>query len=69
MEKSQKFQKAERSEPSFADSARGVADRLFRASAECIRQRERFARLVDVGTHDAEQQAAERMLSLLEAVS
>ena len=64
MEKSQKSQKAQRTETSFSESARGLADRLFRASAECIRQRERFARLVEVGTHDAEQQAALRVACL-----
>ena len=46
------------------DTARGRADRLFRAASECIRQRERYARLVESGAHDDEQQAALRMACL-----
>ncbi|HSA57690.1 MAG TPA: hypothetical protein VLE53_18395 [Gemmatimonadaceae bacterium] len=56
--------KTEEPERTFAESARGAADRLFRAAAECIRQRERFSRVVEVGTHDAEQQAALRVACL-----
>lgn len=48
----------------FADSARGTADRLYRAAAECVRQRERYSRLVEAGAHDAEQHAALRIACL-----
>ena len=34
---------------------------MFRAAMECIRQRERYARLVASGAHDLEQQAAVRV--------
>jgi hypothetical protein len=34
---------------------------MFRAAMECIRQRERYARLVASGAHDLEQQAAIRV--------
>lgn len=59
-----KAEKSEKSDPSYVETARGVADRLFRTAAECIRQRERFACLVDVGTHDSEQHAALRVACL-----
>lgn len=47
---------------------RGHADRLFRDASECVRQRERYARLVDVGAHDAEQAAALRVACLCDEV-
>jgi hypothetical protein len=47
--------------PSFAETPRGTADRMFRAAMECIRQRERYARLVASGAHDLEQLAALRV--------
>jgi hypothetical protein len=47
--------------PSFAETPRGTADRMFRAAMECIRQRERYARLVASGAHDLEQLAAVRV--------
>lgn len=50
-----------KSKPSFAESPRGTADRMFRAAMECIRQRERYARLVASGAHDTEQQSAMRV--------
>lgn len=52
------------SAPTFLDSARGAADRLYRAAAECVRQRERYARLVAASVHDSEQQAALRVACL-----
>ena len=47
--------------PSFAETPRGTADRMFRAAMECIRQRERYARLVASGAHDLEQVSALRV--------
>lgn len=48
-------------EQSFAETPRGTADRMFRAAMECIRQRERYARLVGSGAHDTEQLSALRV--------
>lgn len=48
----------------FLESARGAADRLYRAAAECARQRERYSRLVAAAVHEAEQQAALRVACL-----
>lgn len=56
--------KAEETEGGFVQSVRGTADRLYRASAECLRQRERYARLVDAGTSEEEQRAALRVACL-----
>lgn len=50
-----------KTKPSFAETPRGTADRMFRAAMECIRQRERYARLVASGAHDLEQLAAIRV--------
>jgi hypothetical protein len=50
------------------DDSRGRADRLFRAATECIRQRERYARLVESGAHDTEQEAALRVACLCDRV-
>jgi hypothetical protein len=47
--------------PSFSETPRGTADRMFRAAMECIRQRERYGRLVASGAHDSEQQSAMRV--------
>jgi hypothetical protein len=52
---------AKKASPTFAETPRGTADRMFRAAMECIRQRERYARLVASGAHDVEQQAASRV--------
>jgi hypothetical protein len=52
---------AKKSNSSFAETPRGTADRMFRAAMECIRQRERYARLVGSGAHDHEQQSALRV--------
>jgi hypothetical protein len=56
--------KAEESEGAFVTSVRGTADRLYRAASECLHQRERYARMVDAGTHQAEQRAALRVACL-----
>ncbi|HEY5544622.1 MAG TPA: hypothetical protein VIK50_01085 [Gemmatimonadaceae bacterium] len=52
---------ARKSKPSFAETPRGAADRMFRAAMECFRQRERYARLVASGAHDLEQLASLRV--------
>ena len=52
---------SKQSKPSFAESPRGTADRMFRAAMECMRQRERYARLVASGAHDLEQLSALRV--------
>ena len=52
---------AKKTKESFAETPRGTADRMFRAAMECIRQRERYARLVASGAHDLEQLAAMRV--------
>lgn len=52
---------AKKTQPTFAETPRGTADRMFRAAMECIRQRERYARLVASGSHDLEQLAAIRV--------
>lgn len=60
--------KAEETDDGFVRSVRGTADRLYRASAECLRQRERYARLVDAGTGEEEQRAALRVACLCDEV-
>jgi hypothetical protein len=54
--------KAKRPAPITADnpaiSPRAVADRLYRAATECVRQRQRYASLVAGATSEEEQQAA-----------
>ncbi len=55
---------ADEADGTFASSIRGTADRLYRASAECVRQHERYARLVDAGTHEEEQRDALRVACL-----
>jgi hypothetical protein len=40
---------------------RAPADRLYRAAAECVRQRQRYAALVEAGALDEEQVAALKM--------
>ena len=54
--------------PSFAETPRGTADRMFRAAMECIRQRERYARLVASGAHDSEQLSALRVAGLCDEI-
>jgi len=41
---------------------------MFRAAMECIRQRERYARLVGSGAHDGEQIAALRVAALCDEI-
>lgn len=57
-----------KAKPSFAETPRGTADRLFRAATECIRQRERYARLVASGAHDLEQLAALRVAQVCDEI-
>ncbi len=52
----------------FAETARGTADRMFRAAMECMRQRERYARLVGSGAHDIEQLAALRVTAVCDEI-
>jgi len=40
------------------ESSRDLADRLYRNATECVRQRERYARLVRSGTPELEQRSA-----------
>lgn len=47
---------------------RWPADRLYRAAAECVRQRQRYAALVEAGAHDVEQQAALQIAKLCDEV-
>jgi hypothetical protein len=54
--------------PSFAETPRGTADRMFRTAMECIRQRERYARLVASGTNDSEQMSALRVAALCDEI-
>jgi hypothetical protein len=54
--------------PSFAETPRGTADRMFRAAMECMRQRERYARLVGSGAHDLEQLAALRVTAVCDDI-
>lgn len=50
------------------ETPRSHADRMFRAAQECIRQRQRYARLVDHGAHDEEQQGALRIACICDEV-
>jgi hypothetical protein len=51
-----------------ADSARSAADRLYRTATECVRQRERYARLVAAGAMELEQRAALRVACLCDVI-
>jgi hypothetical protein len=53
---------------SFAETPRGTADRMFRAAMECIRQRERYARLVASGAPDLEQLAVLRVVAVCDEI-
>lgn len=53
---------------SFAETPRGTADRLFRSAMECMRQRERYGRLVATGAHDLEQLAALRVAAVCDEI-
>jgi hypothetical protein len=57
-----------KAKPSFAETPRGTADRMFRAAMECSRQRERYARLVASGAHDLETLAALRVAGLCDEI-
>ena len=59
---------ARKEKPSFAETPRGTADRMFRSAMECIRQRERYARLVASGAHDHEQQSAVRVAIICDEI-
>lgn len=47
---------------------RGPADRLYRAATECVRQRQRYAALVENGTMEEEQDAALQLASTCDAL-
>jgi len=47
---------------------RTQADRMYRAAQECVRQRKRYARLVDLGAHEEEQQSALRVACICDEV-
>lgn len=47
---------------------RAPADRLYRATAECVRQRQRYSALVEAGASDDEQRAALNVASLCDAI-
>ncbi|HEX4936558.1 MAG TPA: hypothetical protein VFV33_25430, partial [Gemmatimonadaceae bacterium] len=55
-------------ENAAVETPRSHADRMFRAAQECIRQRQRYARLVDHGAHDDEQQGALRIACICDEV-
>lgn len=50
------------------ETPRTQADRMFRAAQECARQRQRYARLVDHGAHEDEQQGALRVACVCDEV-
>lgn len=50
------------------ETPRTQADRMFRAAQECVRQRQRYARLVDYGAHEEEQQSALRVACICDEV-
>lgn len=50
------------------ETPRTQADRMFRAALECVRQRQRYARLVDHGAHEDEQQGAVRVACICDEV-
>lgn len=47
---------------------RTQADRMYRAALECVRQRQRYARLVEHGAQDEEQQGALRIACICDEV-
>jgi hypothetical protein len=47
---------------------RASADRLYRAAAECVRQRQRYGALVEAGAAEEEQKAALRIASLCDDI-
>lgn len=65
--------KQKRSETPAADvneraTPKNQADRLYRAASECIRQRQRYAQLVEVQAQEEEQQGALRICSICDEV-
>ncbi|HNV75421.1 MAG: hypothetical protein IPF87_12135 [Gemmatimonadetes bacterium] len=50
------------------ETPRTQADRMFRAAQECIRQRHRYARLVERAAHEEEQQGALRIACICDDV-
>lgn len=74
MPKTKTPKKATSTDATSAPTTRERADQLYRAAFECVRQRERYSRLVDTGTSEEEQAAALRLATmcdeiLLESVS
>jgi hypothetical protein len=49
-------------------SGRAAADRLYRTATECVRHRERYARLVDSGADEIEQRDALRVACLCDEI-
>lgn len=47
---------------------RTQADRMYRAALECVRQRQRYARLVELGAQDEEQHGALRIACICDEV-
>lgn len=47
---------------------RAPADRLYRAACECVRQRQRYAALVEAATLDEEQRSALKVASMADQV-
>ena len=50
------------------ETPRSQADRLYRAASECVRQRKRYAKLVEAGVQEEEQQAALRIACICDEV-
>lgn len=50
------------------DGPRAPADRLYRAAAECVRQRQRYAALVEAGAQEGEQKAILQVACLCDEV-
>lgn len=50
------------------ETPRTQADRMFRAAQECVRQRQRYARLVERGADEEEQQGALRVACICDEV-
>lgn len=50
------------------ETPRTQADRLYRAAAECVRQRKRYAKLVEAGVQEEEQQGALKIACICDEV-
>ena len=57
-----------RDDASIPPSPRAGADRLYRTATECVRHRERYARLVEAGADEAEQRDALRLACLCDEI-